>query len=97
MASEKRILRDDVERLSRGEPTRQRIGSRGVPHRLTQRERILFDAAKKNGFLKIPASGIRRNVIQIYRLWCEASNLPCTLTHTADKKQDLPGIGSRVV
>jgi hypothetical protein len=47
--------------------------------------------------LKIPASGIRRNVIQIYRLWCEASNLPCTLTYTAYRKQDLPGIGLRVV
>jgi hypothetical protein len=50
MSPEKRPLRDDVERLSRGEPTRQRIGSRGVPHRLTLRERILFETAKKNGF-----------------------------------------------
>ncbi len=85
MASEKRILHDDVERLSRGEPTRQRIGSRGVPHRLTQRERILFDAAKKNGFLKIPASGIRQNVVQIYRLWCDASNVPCKIKQVGEK------------
>jgi len=85
MASEKRTLHDDVERLSRGEPTRQRIGSRGVPHRLTQRERILFDAAKKNGFLKIPASGIRQNVVQIYRLWCDASNVPCKIKQVGEK------------
>lgn len=81
MSPEKRPLRDDVERLSRGEPTRQRIGSRGVPHRLTQRERILFETAKKNGFLKIPASGVRQNVVHIYRLWCDASKIPCDIRH----------------
>jgi hypothetical protein len=85
MPSGKPPLRDDVERLSRGDPTRQRIGSRGVPHRLTERERILFEAAKKNGFLKIPASGIRQNVIQIYRLWCEASKLPCEIRYVGMK------------
>ena len=50
----KPLLKSDVEKLSRGEPTRHRIGSRGEPHRLTQRERILFEAAKRHGFLKIP-------------------------------------------
>jgi hypothetical protein len=79
MPPEKRPLRDDVERLSRGDPTRQRIGSRGIPHRLTQRERILFEAAKKRGFLKLPASGVRQNLVRIYRLWCEASKLPCDI------------------
>lgn len=75
MPSHKRPLRDDVERLSRGDATRQRIGGRGTPHRLNQRERILFEAAKKNGFLKLPASGARQNLVRIYRLWCEASGL----------------------
>lgn len=65
--------KDDVERLSRGESTRGRIGNRGVRHRLTQKERILFEAAKHRGFLKIPASGIRKNVVNIYRLWCQAT------------------------
>jgi hypothetical protein len=86
MPSEKRPLREDVERLSRGAPTRQRIGSRGIPHRLTQRERILFEVAKKNGFLKIPASGVRQNVIHIYRLWCEASKLPCDIRHVTTRE-----------
>jgi len=81
MPSERRPLRDDVERLSRGDSTRQRIGSRGIPHRLTQRERILFEAAKKKGFLKLPASGVRQNLVNIYRLWCEASNRPCDIRH----------------
>ena len=75
-----RILRmpkpdkNDTERLSRGESTRSKIGNRGVGHRLTQKERILFEAAKRQGFLKIPVTGIRQNVINIYRLWCQASD-----------------------
>ena len=67
---------DDIERLSRGESTRGKIGNRGVGHRLTQKERILFEAAKRNGFLKIPVTGIRKNVINIYKLWCQASARP---------------------
>ena len=64
--------KDDVERLSRGKSSRSKIGSRSTPHRLTQKERILFEAAQRQGFLKVPASGIRPNVLNIYRLWCEA-------------------------
>ena len=67
-----RISKDDVEKLSRGLPTKARIGSRTVPHRLTTKERILFEAAKTQGFLKLPASGARVNVSNIYKLWCEA-------------------------
>jgi hypothetical protein len=64
--------KDDVERLSRGEPTRARIGSRRIGHRLTQKERLLFEAAQRQGFLKIPVTGIRPNVVNVYRLWCDA-------------------------
>ena len=68
--------KDDVERLSRGQPTRAKIGSRSVGHRLTQKERILFEAAQRNGFLKVPVTGIRPNVLNVYRLWCEAECHP---------------------
>ena len=64
--------KDDVARLSRGKSTRARIGSRRTPHRLTQKERILFEAAQRQGFLKVPIAGIRPNVLNVYRLWCEA-------------------------
>ena len=64
--------KDDVERLSRGQATRAKIGSRGIGHRLTQKERLLFEAAKKRGFLKVPTNGIRSNVLNVYRLWCAA-------------------------
>lgn len=67
-----RPTKDDVERLSRGEPTRARIGSRRIGHRLTQKERLQFEAAQRQGFLKIPVTGIRPNVVNVYRLWCAA-------------------------
>lgn len=64
--------KDDVEKLSRGLATRAKIGSRRIGHRLTQKERLLFEAARRQGFLKIPVRGIRPNVVNIYRLWCAA-------------------------
>jgi len=64
--------KNDVDRLSRGRSTRAKIGNRQIAHRLTQRERHLFESAQRQGFLKIPVSGIRSNVINIYRLWCLA-------------------------
>ena len=73
------IQKDEVERLSRGLPTRSRRGSRGIGHRLTQKERILFEAAKRQGFLKLPVTGLRDNVRNIYRLWCEAEGCPCVV------------------
>ena len=79
MRSKNQPIKDDVEKLSRGLPTRGKIGSRSIGHRLNQKERILFEAAKRQGFLKIPANGARKNVENIFRLWCEASNLPCVI------------------
>ncbi len=75
--------KNDIERLSRGLPTRARIGSRGIGHRLTQKERILFEAAQRKGFLKIPITGLRENVVNIYRLWCEAEGRQCVITTEA--------------
>ncbi len=71
--------KDDVERVSRGQPTRGKIGSRKIGHRLTQKERHLFEAARRLGFLKLPVTGIRPNVIHVYRLWCEAAGRPCVV------------------
>jgi hypothetical protein len=75
-----KINKDDVEKLSRGLPTRSRRGSRAIGHRLTQKERILFEAAQRQGFLKLPVVGLRDNVVNIYRLWCEAEGRPCIVT-----------------
>jgi hypothetical protein len=74
-----RITKDEVDKLSRGLSTRNKVGSRNVGHRLTVKERILFEAAKRQGFLKIPAVGLRENVSNIYRKWCEATGIPCDI------------------
>lgn len=74
-----KITKDDVERLSRGLPTKGKIGSRAIGHRLTQKERVLFESAKRHGVLRLPASGIRKNVENIYRLWCDAEMCPCVV------------------
>ena len=73
------IHKDEVERLSHGLSTRSRRGSRAIGHRLTRKERILFEAAKRQGFLKLPVTGLRDNVRNIYRLWCEAEGRPCVV------------------
>ena len=75
--------KDDVERLSRGKSTRARIGSRQIPHRLTQKERILFEAAQRQGFLKVPVAGIRPNVLNIYKLWCDAEGKDCIVVDSS--------------
>ena len=76
----RQISKDDVEKLSRGLPTRSRRGSRSMGHRLTQKERRLFEFAKRQGFLNLPVGGLRDNVVNIYRLWCEAEGRPCIVT-----------------
>lgn len=70
--------KDDVERLSRGQATRAKIGNRRIGHRLTQKERQLFEAAKRRGFLKIPITGARPNLVNIYSLWCAAEGRECS-------------------
>ena len=68
-------IRDDLESLTRGEPTRSRIGSRGEGHRLTKRERELFEIAQKRGYLNVSHVGIRENVINVFSKWCEMQGI----------------------
>ena len=82
-----RAEKDDVERLSRGLPTKSRSGSRAVGHRLTDKERILFEAAKRQGFLKVPVGGLRPNVANVYRKWCEADGRDYIVTGGPIKPQ----------
>jgi hypothetical protein len=78
------IAKDDVERLSRGLASRAKVGIRTVGHRLTQKERTLFEAAKRLGFLKLPVARLRPNVVNVYRLWCEASGRACVIVPSPD-------------
>jgi len=69
--------KNDIERLTRGKSTRAKIGNRNIGHRLTQKERILFKGAKRQGVVKVASNGIREKVLNIYRLWCQAEGCPC--------------------
>jgi hypothetical protein len=80
-------IKDDVKRLSRGKSTQSKIGSRRVPHRLTQKERILFEAAKRQGFLKVPVAGIHPNVLNVYRLWCDAEGRDCIIVDSTKSQK----------
>lgn len=75
----KKVDRNDVEKLSRGLATKAKIGNRNIGHRLTLKERILFEAAKRLGYLKLPLTGTRKNVIRIYQLWCSAEGRECII------------------
>ena len=56
-----RIHGDDVERLSRGQPARQKgRGSRAVPHRLNEEERGEFERSERRGYLRLEGTGYRR-------------------------------------
>jgi hypothetical protein len=79
----KKVDPNDVEKLSRGQATKARIGNRKIGHRLNQKERILFESAKRLGYLKIPLSGARKNVVHIYQLWCSAEGRECIIHNPA--------------
>jgi hypothetical protein len=69
---------NDVERISWGKSAKKKgTGSRGVPHRLNEEERILFDQARRKGFLEVAGSGWRSQrreapLLNSYRSLCDA-------------------------
>lgn len=78
----------DVDRISRGDAASERgVGSRAVPHRLNQEERVQYDiATSKNGFLTVNGSGYRRErkgapLVNIFRQWCDARAVPSLRVH----------------
>lgn len=79
--------KDDIEALSRGKPTKSKVGDVTVGHRLTQKERLLFERAKKSGILKLPLSGIRANVKNIYLKWCETTGTTPVISESTPKKR----------
>lgn len=82
MNSLRRISRDDVERLSRGQPAKVKgSGSRSVPHRLNDVERTELHRAQKKGFVAVLGGGNRRTrkgspLVNIFRQWCDAREKP---------------------
>ena len=84
-----RISKDDVERLSRGQPSKRRgYGSRNVPHRLNDDERQELDRAARKGYLTLIGGGNRRTrkgspLKNIHRQWCDARDCPQILLYKA--------------
>lgn len=78
---------DDVDRISWGRNAKQKgTGSRGVPHRLNDDERTLYDFARRKGFVEIGGSGWRRQrsdapLVNTFRSWCDARGKPAIYLH----------------
>jgi hypothetical protein len=73
---------DDVDRISWGKPAKKKTtGSRGVPHRLNEEERVIYDMARRKGFVEVVGSGWRKErrgapLVNTYRNWCDARGVP---------------------
>lgn len=85
---------DDVDRISWGRPAKRKgTGSRGVPHRLDESERLLFDFARRKGFVEIGGSGWRKErsaspLVNTYRSWCDARGKPAIFVHKGREGAD---------
>lgn len=84
----------DVERISFGKPAKKKgTGSRGVPHRLNEDERLLFDQARRKGFLEVGGSGWRSQrrdapLVNTYRSLCDARAQACIALHKGNTGLD---------
>lgn len=84
----------DVERISWGKPAKKKgTGSRGVPHRLNEDERRLFDQSRRKGFLEIGGSGWRAErrgspLVNSYRSLCDARGQVCITLHKGNTGSD---------
>lgn len=82
-----RATLDDVERIARGDAARRRgTGSRAVPHRLDETERVAWDLAKAAGYLTLTGSGNRRErkgspLANSWRQRCDALAHPAVVLH----------------
>jgi len=85
---------DDVDRISWGRPAKKKgTGSRGVPHRLNDDERTIYDLARRKGFVEIGGTGWRRQrsdapLVNTYRSWCDARAIPAIYLHKAADGMD---------
>eukprot|EP00977_Amphora_coffeiformis_P012842 scaffold3255_cov158-Amphora_coffeaeformis.AAC.1 len=85
---------DDVERISWGKPAKQKgTGSRGVPHRLNEEERALFDRARQHGFLQVAGSAWRSQrreapLLNTYRSLCDARGQASIVLHKGNTGVD---------
>jgi hypothetical protein len=85
---------NDVERISWGKPAKKKgTGSRGIPHRLNDDERFLFDQARRKGFLEVAGSGWRSQrreapLLNSYRSLCDARGQANVVLHKSNTGVD---------
>lgn len=85
---------NDVERISWGKPAKKKgTGSRGIPHRLNEEERLLFDQARRKGFLEVAGSGWRSQrreapLLNSYRSLCDARGQANVVLHKGNTGSD---------
>lgn len=78
---------DDVDAISWGRRAKTRgVGSRGVPHRLNDDERTMYDIARTKGFVELRGSGWRKErsdspLRNTYRSWCDSIAVPAIFLH----------------
>jgi hypothetical protein len=70
------ITPDDVERLTHGKPSKNRVGSRQIRHRLRLDERERLEIARSKGFLLLTGS-TRAALKNAWYLDCQARHRPC--------------------
>jgi len=78
MKTKQRITLDDVEKLSRGQRTANRIGSRAIGHHLAAFERCQYDLAIKLGYMTVNDRS-RENLWNIWQKACLAKGWFCVI------------------
>eukprot|EP00741_Cyanophora_paradoxa_P025269 tig00000361_g24388.t1 len=81
---------DDINRLTKGDATKAKGGSRNVPHRLTQSERLLFEIARTQRFAVLKD---RENVRNIWEKYCHMKGMT---TVWVDQRGPLDFVGCDV-
>ena len=92
----------DVERISWGLPAKKKgTGSRGIPHRLSNHaeERILFDLARRDGFLQVTGTAWRSQrrdapLLNTYRSLCDARAQVSIVLHKGTSTTTAAAVGS---
>jgi hypothetical protein len=77
---------DDVARLVSGKPTRSRVGSRAIAHRLRRDEHAKLSIAAQRGFLLIHAT-TRPALLNAWHLWCRAHKQNCKVLRRKEGEQ----------
>lgn len=79
------ITPDDVQRLIHGKPSKNRVGSRQVRHRLRQDELERLKVARNRGFLLVTKS-TRAALQNSWHLDCQARAVPCVVVERINEE-----------